>query len=154
MLLSKQKMLRGVWKTATWKPTEGQSSLQIRLLSIPNGIRHCLHFPFISYASFAKILLLTLHIFPHISTTHHSELEGVGVCRGGEVDGTSRFNSSRACWTPTGKLALSLVGTLREKTENDKMLIDRENLKSFQAHCGEKMPAQEEYNKNTVGCTD
>lgn len=39
----------------------------------------------------------------------------------GEVDGTGRFNSSRICWTPTGKLAMGLVGILREKTEHDNM---------------------------------
>lgn len=93
--------------------------VKIRLWSIQNIIIHCLPFPFILYVSLEKMLLLTLPIFPHISITHHGEFEGVGVCRR-EVDGDS-FNSSRLCWTPTGKLALGVVGTLREKTENDKM---------------------------------
>lgn len=111
-------LLRSVWKTVTWKSAEGQSLVQIRFWSNQNGRSHCLHFPFILYASFGKMLLLTLHIFPHVSTTRHRLWRSWDVQ--GEMDGTGSFKSSRVCWTPTGKLALGLVGTLREKTENNK----------------------------------
>ena len=40
--------------------------------------------------------------------------EGVGSVQR-EADVTGEFNSSRICRTPTGKLALGLAGTLKEK---------------------------------------
>lgn len=49
----------------------------------------------------------------------------------GEADGIGGFSSSKVCWVPTGKLALGLMGTLMEKTENDRMSEGSENPEEF-----------------------
>lgn len=96
-------MLSGVWKTVTWKP-------------IQNGMNHCLSFPFILQVSFEKRLFLKLSISCHTFLRHVLGVsEGVRSAQR-EKYVTSAFNSSRVCRTPTGKLALGLVGTLKEKT--------------------------------------
>lgn len=41
------------------------------------------------------------------------------------------MTSAKVCWTPTGKLALGLLGTRREKTGSDKMSEGDKNPGEF-----------------------
>lgn len=124
-----------------------------QVITIQREIIHYLRFPFISYASLEKVLLLALHIFLHLSTHVMGGFEGVEMWRGRWKALVGLFHQGSA-EHPLGSWRWVWWALWRKKQETTRRLDDRENLKSFQPRYGEKMLAQEQWNKNTVGCND
>lgn len=107
-------MLRGIWKTAAWKPAAGSSLVEIGLQPIHDGMAHCLGSHLFYRLHLKRCCSNSTYIPMHFYDMSQETLKG----EGGDIGG---FTSLNICWTPTGKLVLGLVGTLREKTENDKI---------------------------------